>query len=404
MTYASSAMWNWHLLNPKEPISLDNIVMTYTYSGSTDEMWFYLISVQIEHFGGKALDNMIKAIQAAQNWDLEGLSKNLAAIADAITNINKTLIKMHEKCDPYVFYWKVRPYLAGWENMQNAGLPHGIIYEGVDCPAPVTNPEEVPPSKYRQYAGGSAGQSSLIQALDVFLGVNHYPTSSEWREWKKNPELYNPSKHVNYLMKIRDYMPNAHRQFLYDLKAAFDIRAFIEELKNNDVSPIAQEVLDNYNLAVGNIKEFRDKHISIVTRFIILPAKKGPFLGSYNVGVTAEQPPAPEQVKASQESIQKSLLQNNTSAKASTSTETQSGSMQSRSVTGGDILYPQRTPHTLESTIQRINQLEIKKKVDSNHGIAKQVSDDDIVRGTGGTDLIPFLKQARDETTDTQLS
>lgn len=34
-----------------------------------------------------------------------------------------------EKCDPAVFYKRIRQYLSGWNN--NPALPDGLIYEGI---------------------------------------------------------------------------------------------------------------------------------------------------------------------------------------------------------------------------------------------------------------------------------
>lgn len=65
-----------------------------------------------------------------------------------------------ERCDPYVFYKKLRQILSGWNN--NPVVPDGIIYEGVS-------------DEPKKYNGGSAAQSSTIQAIDIALGIRHHP-------------------------------------------------------------------------------------------------------------------------------------------------------------------------------------------------------------------------------------
>ena len=35
---------------------------------------------------------------------------------------------MEEKCDPHVYYERVRLPMSGWRN--NAALPEGLVYEG----------------------------------------------------------------------------------------------------------------------------------------------------------------------------------------------------------------------------------------------------------------------------------
>ena len=34
------------------------------------------------------------------------------------------------KCDPYIYFNRVRPYIHGWKN--NPALPQGLIYTGVN--------------------------------------------------------------------------------------------------------------------------------------------------------------------------------------------------------------------------------------------------------------------------------
>jgi hypothetical protein len=65
-----------------------------------------------------------------------------------------------ERCDPYVFYKKLRQILSGWSN--NPAVPDGIVYEGVS-------------DEPKKYNGGSAAQSSTIQAIDIALGIKHHP-------------------------------------------------------------------------------------------------------------------------------------------------------------------------------------------------------------------------------------
>jgi indoleamine 2,3-dioxygenase len=38
------------------------------------------------------------------------------------------LARMGEKCDPHVYYTRVRLPMSGWRN--NPALPRGLVYEG----------------------------------------------------------------------------------------------------------------------------------------------------------------------------------------------------------------------------------------------------------------------------------
>lgn len=130
-----------------------------------DEEWFLLISVAIEAKGGKLVSLMLDAIAAATANDVPRLTALLCRFADGLRDFNCTLQRMHERCDPEVFFYQLRPFLAGSKNMASAGLPKGVFYD-----------EGNGQGQWQQYSGGSNGQSSLIQTFDIFLGVNHPAT------------------------------------------------------------------------------------------------------------------------------------------------------------------------------------------------------------------------------------
>jgi len=120
-----------------------------------DEQWFYLISVAIEARGGPAISLVLQAIAGARVGNTLVVTKCLQALAEMIDEIGTLLERMYEHCDPYVFYNRIRPYLAGSKNMADAGLPSGLLYDDGKQP------------EYRQYGGGSNAQSSLIQFIDI---------------------------------------------------------------------------------------------------------------------------------------------------------------------------------------------------------------------------------------------
>ena len=67
--------------------------------------------------------------------------------------------RMPEKCDPFIYYNRVRPYIFGWKN--NPTTPEGVVYEGVE-------EYENTPQIFR---GETGAQSSIVPMLDALLGV-----------------------------------------------------------------------------------------------------------------------------------------------------------------------------------------------------------------------------------------
>ncbi|KAH8887845.1 indoleamine 2,3-dioxygenase [Thozetella sp. PMI_491] len=329
-TYAAVCLWNFKPLFVDEGIdNLDNLATLNTMTGALDESWFYLISVAIEARGAPIIPLMMTAIAAARHNDAAAVTRCLCTFAERLDDLGNLLQRMHENCDPTIFYHRVRPFLAGWKNMAEAGLPDGVIYEdgsGTDI--------------FRQYSGGSNAQSSLIQFFDIVLGVEHRPTGEKpQRGDESEREGRAPAPRHNFIMEMRKYMPGAHARFLNDVQAVANIREFVQEHRDD------QNLCLAYDACLSMLRALRDKHIAIVTRYIVVPSRE---------------------VRA-----------------------------RSRS----------RSP---EATRRRVN-LATASRQSQPQGIAFDTTREQGVgaaadekkrdlKGTGGTALIAFLKQARDET------
>lgn len=308
------ALWNFKPIFDGEPIdTLDNLSTIHTFTGSLDESWFYLVSVAIEARGAPIIPLMLDAIHAARNNNPARVTTDLQSFAERLDELGALLQRMYENCDPHVFYHRIRPFLAGSKNMADAGLPNGVVFDdGTPNPCPV------------QYAGGSNAQSSLIQFFDVVLGIEHRPTgvmkdsatSSSDSETPAPTPAQGPSQ--SFIKDMRRYMPGPHRRFLERVSDVANIREYVES------RPSDRGLSTAYDACLAMLRAFRDKHIQMVSRYIIVKSR-----------------------------------------------ESRSGSR------------PGRSPaETQKIDLARSSRAPGNKKL----------------RGTGGTALIPFLKQARDET------
>ena len=193
---------------------------------------------------------MIEALEAVKTRDLDIITKALLDLRQCIDSIAALLERMYEKCDPMTFYHRIRPLLAGSKNMATAGLPRGVFYDEGDGRG-----------EWRQLRGGSNGQSSLLQFFDVFLGVEH---TSHGNSAPQPGEK-------SFQEEVRDYMPGPHRRFLVHVARMGSIR----ELALETATTEEQHRLRNaYSAATKSLSEFRNKHIQIVTRYIILPSRQ----------------------------------------------------------------------------------------------------------------------------------
>ncbi|KAF9110557.1 hypothetical protein BGX27_006193 [Mortierella sp. AM989] len=417
LTHAAVVLWNWRLLYKDGPRDLSNLDTLATLSGSSDESWFYLVTTAIEATGAPVLAKILNAIQLVRDEDVSGLVQELQSIRGIIEELVAVLRRMFEKCDPYVFYWKVRPYLAGWENMAEAGLPDGVKYEGVGN------------GEFKKLAGGSAAQSSLIHTLDIAFGVEHHPTgfrpnkakagsghageqtngSSAASSTVTNGQTHNSYNQAsattngaskpapgptNFIQKMRFYMPGPHRNFLTHLTDVANIRSFVAskaaETENGNRPENVEKLITVYDECVHQIKVFRDVHIQMVTLYIVMQANRGPSISHggfvHQPHAQTTKPEANDHSSSAAAATAAAAAASNKASSATVTNGTETTNGPSSSKKGSNILYPQKVIFG------------------APYGLAKkQEEGNDVVRGTGGTDLIPFLRQSRDETNDSKI-
>ncbi|KAL1902094.1 Indoleamine 2,3-dioxygenase [Ceratocystis pirilliformis] len=309
-TYAAVCLWNFKPLFIDEDIdNLENLSTLNTFTGSLDESWFYLVSVAIEARGAPSIGLLLKTIQAVRDNDPDTAASCLRHLAELLTDLTTLLERIHERCAPFVFYNQIRPFLAGSRNMADAGLPSGVLYEDARGY-----------TEYRQYAGGSNAQSSLIQFFDIALGISHRPTG------QKSDGNSMSSRH-SFMEEMLQYMPGGHARFLRDVELVANIREYVHT--NAEDQP---QLSLAYDACIAMLSAFRDKHINIVTRYIVVPSRES-------------RPARAQSPEASRKAI------------------------------------------NIATSSRKLNMSDTSEKE-----ARKKLT------GTGGTALIPFLKQARDET------
>ncbi|EER24642.1 hypothetical protein D8B26_005005 [Coccidioides posadasii str. Silveira] len=257
-TYAGVCLWNYRPIFPDEPShDLENLSTLCTLTGSMDEQWFYLISVAIESRGACTLPLMLDAISAVRAGDTKQVVESLNRFAEVVDEINVLLQRMYRHCDPHVFYHRIRPLLAGSMNMEEAGLPRGVLMD-----------EGAGNQQWKKYRGGSNAQSSLIQFFDIVLGVEHRPTGEPRSAPSSGEDGTARRRWHGFMMEMRDYMPGPHKRFLEHTASVANIREYVEENQTN------QELTMAFNAAVAMVKALRTTHITMVSRYIIVKSRE----------------------------------------------------------------------------------------------------------------------------------
>ena len=196
--------------------------------------------------------------------------------------------------------------------MHEAGLPNGVLFD-------TGSPDDC----FVRHSGGSNAQSSLIQFFDIVLGVEHRPQGSQTTKSADQHSSISAdtAPPQNFIHDMRTYMPGPHARFLEQVTSIANIRQFVRDHQYNRALAIA------YDACLAMLRAFRDKHIQMVSRYIIVKSRES---RSHSRSISHEKP-------------------------------------------------------------ARVNLATANRPVGGTKAATT-------TRGTGGTALIPFLKQARDET------
>ena len=242
LSYASYCLDNWHKINQDEGVNLDNVALNYNFLGGIDEDWFVTIHVCIEHAANKAIQSAFNiALKTETNdCDEKVLLDELTSIKEAMLEVNHIFRKMPEKCDPYIYYHRVRPYIFGWKN--NPALPDGLIYESCFDEKP------------QLFRGETGAQSSIVPTLDALLNVVH--ERDELRE---------------YLDEMKSYMPPSHRELI---KFIEDVSKVKEQVSGNKM------LMELYDDCCQEISIFRSQHLRYAADYIHNQSTKSTLFGS----------------------------------------------------------------------------------------------------------------------------
>lgn len=411
LTYSDDVLYNWTYLNPPStshtPISIpdsdsttdplflppapvptiDNLRCLTLFTSTNDESEFYLSSARIELAGVRALALMRESMDEAFVGDalaLRRIAQYLKQLAIVLHEMTTLLLRVREGCDPEFFYRQIRPWFKGQDSMPGA---RKWVFEGIEDVEGLKSPTEL--------SGPSAGQSALIHAIDIFLGVDHYSTNAGkqdaaavLRSTSSTQPTSPPPASANaptgptpsqpaFLARMQLYMPRHHRAFLRHLSAnPRPLRALVEQVTSPATDSPGMgharnvDLLEGYNEAVRALREFRDAHLRIVALYIIGPSRRVDAGTRMRPGHYHGPLPSP-----------------------TVSPSTSTSSVSDLSSSGSSASLPSSDGCTSQSSV-------------SSSAIASLRDQEAAVleKGTGGTLLMPFLKSVRDRTAEAELT
>ena len=228
--YASVILYNYANKDPGgQLITADDLSAIQTFTGTEDESWFYMVHVVIELTGAPALKALANVYDFMADKNNEGIADSLKEMQESLKKMQAVLDEMRKRCDPKTFFNVIRPFLAGSKG--NKAVPNGIVYKGV-------SPE------IRKYNGGSAAQSSIVYAFDIFIGAGHSGDPAD------------------FIAAMKDYMPREHRDFLMKLQTMPSVRNYCITSRNSGL-------ITAFNGVVNTLISFRRRHFGLVQTYII---------------------------------------------------------------------------------------------------------------------------------------
>ena len=238
LSYASYCLHNWYLVNQEDPIDLDNVALINNFLGGIDEDWFVTIHVCIEDAAKEAVQTCAEISLCDYETGESIIKDHLESISNSLKEVNDIFKRMPERCDPYVYYHRVRPFIFG--SKDNPDLENGVTYDGEFN------------NKPQFYRGETGAQSSIIPSLDGALGIEH--TEDNLR---------------HYLNEMRDYMPVEHREFIKYVESNSNISEIVNSSTN---------LIHAYNQCLEEIRQFRALHLQYARTYIHSQSKqKNPF-------------------------------------------------------------------------------------------------------------------------------
>jgi indoleamine 2,3-dioxygenase len=237
LSYASYCLDNWYRVDKSKNISLENVALITNFLGGVDEDWFVTIHVCIENAAKDAVTAAYEISKLKSNKDKK-LDDGLRRIIISLREVNAIFSRMPEKCDPYVYYHRVRPFIFGTKD--NPDLKKGLVYE---------NQFNNQPQFFR---GETGAQSSIMPFLDGALGIYH--TKDHLR---------------HYLNEMRDYMPPEHRSMIEEVENISKAKELIDGSKS---------LTNKYNKCLEEIRKFRALHLEFAASYIHKQSQiKNPF-------------------------------------------------------------------------------------------------------------------------------
>ncbi len=240
MSYGLYGLWNYYRKDPEQPVSLENIELIHSFTGTLDERWFVWIHQAVEVAFAPAIPELLTAclLSCVRDSDasvpslsnlrekviIEKMIRCLNNAAKAARNAVAVLKRMREHCNYGTYFNRVRLFFT---------FPNSVVFEGV---------EELG-GEPQQKLGETGGQTPFMHFQLAAAGIDH----------DDDP----------YFPRMRGYMTKPFRDLVELVKQTSKIRSFVLERRQN------KALVQSYNALIQAVPiDWRIVHMSLVDDFI----------------------------------------------------------------------------------------------------------------------------------------
>ena len=228
MSYGLYSLWNYYKKDPKKPLTLENIELIQSFTGSLDEKWFVWIHQIVEITFAQAIPELAKAslLSSPPENDDPQITQEIIKCLDKASLIMRDVVsvleRMRENCSYKDYFDKVRIFYS---------IPKNIVFEGVD---------ELKGEGQEIY-GETGGQTPYMHLLLATLAIKH------------DEDQYFPN--------MQKHMTHQFRNFILRFKDS-KLREYVENHKRN------RRLVRRYNMLVQSVLDWRAEHLSLVDEYI----------------------------------------------------------------------------------------------------------------------------------------
>jgi indoleamine 2,3-dioxygenase len=240
MSYSLYALWNYYRPDPGKPVSLENLELIHSFTGTLDERWFVWIHQAVEVAFAPAIPELLRACWLSRVHDrdcsiaslgsreehviVEQMIRCLENAAKAARDAVAVLKRMREHCDYGTYFNRVRLFFT---------FPNSVVFEGVEDLGGTP----------QQKLGETGGQTPFMHFQLAAAGIDHDDDS--------------------YFPRMRRYMAKPFQDLIEFVKQTSKIRSFILEHRRNG------RLVQAYNALIQAVPlDWRITHMRLVEDFI----------------------------------------------------------------------------------------------------------------------------------------